>query len=135
MDVGADDAHLITEGWAVSERDGDTTFRWALGDAGLFVPLAHTADLTVQVRLRAFSYPGSAPQLVTIDTGRMTFGPLEVGSDWQVLSVETPAAAWRRGLNRVHLRFSRATRPVDVGAGGDTRTLAAAVDFLRISQR
>lgn len=135
VDVGADDAHLLTDGWAVAERDGDTTFRWAAGDAELFVPLAHTTDLTVQLRARAFNYPGSAPQLVTIDTGLMIFGPLEVGSDWQVLSVETPAAAWRRGINRVHLRFSRSTRPVDVGVGGDTRRLAAAVDFFRVSTR
>lgn len=135
VDIGGADAHLVTDGWAAPERDGDITFRWALGDAEIFVPLAHTADLDVQLRVRAFAFPGSSPQLVTIDTGRATFGPFDVGPDWQTISVATPASAWRRGINRVHLRFARATRPVDVGAGGDTRALAAAVDFLRVNQR
>lgn len=135
VDVGGADAHLVTDGWAVAERDGDTTFRWALGDADLFVPLAHTADLDVQLRVRAFAFPGNPPQRVTIDTGRATFGPFEVGAGWQTISVATPASAWRRGINRVHLRFARATRPVDVGTGADTRALAAAVDFFRVSQR
>jgi hypothetical protein len=135
VDIGGADAVLITDGWAVAERDGDTTFRWALGDAELFVPLAHVANLDVQVRLRAFTFANSAPQTVTIDTGRASFGPFEVGPEWQTISVPTPASAWRRGINRVHLRFARATRPVDVGEGGDVRPLAAAVDFLRVSQR
>ena len=135
VDIGGAAAHLVTDGWAVAERDGDITFRWALGDAEVYVPLARTADLDVQLRVRAFAFPGNPPQLVTIDTGGATFGPFEVGPDWQTISVATPTSAWRRGINRVHLRFARATRPVDVGAGGDTRALAAAVDFLRVSQR
>jgi len=135
VDIGGADAVLITDGWAVAERDGDTTFRWAMGDVELLVPLAHVADLDVRLRVRAFTFANSPIQTVTIDTGRATFGPLEVGPEWQTISVSTPSSAWRRGINRVHLRFARATRPVDVGAGGDVRPLSAAVDFLRVSQR
>jgi hypothetical protein len=135
VDVGSDDGAHVGEGWASAERDGDTTYRWALGDAELLVPLAHAADIEVQVRLRAFTYPGSPPQLMTLDTGRATFGPVEIGADWHVVNITTPASAWRAGVNRVRLRMSRATRPVDVGAGRDSRPLAAAVDYLRVRQR
>ena len=135
VDIGGADGPLVGEGWGAAEREGDTTFRWAAGDAQVLVPLAHTAELTVQLRLRAFSFAGAPIQRVTIETGRETFGPFEVGDTWQVIAIPTPASAWRAGVNHVRLRFERATRPADVGAGGDTRTLAAAVDFLRVSQR
>ena len=42
-------------------------------------------------------------------------------------------AAWRAGVNTLHFRFAYTQRPIDVGAGGDTRPLAAAVDWVRIS--
>ena len=89
----------------------------------------------MQLRLRAFSFGGAGIQRVTVDTGLQTFGPFNVTEAWQVISFPTQAPAWRAGVNHIRLRFELATRPVDVGAGGDTRTLAAAVDFLRVSQR
>ncbi len=135
VDLGGADEPLLGDGWGAPERDGETTFRWALGDAQLRVPLAHASALDVQLRLRAFSFGGAPVQRVTLDTGLETFGPFSVGEEWQVVSIATGASAWRAGVNHVRLRFARATRPVDVGAGGDTRALAAAVDFLRVSQR
>jgi hypothetical protein len=36
-------------------------------------------------------------------------------------------------VNGLELRFGYAQRPADVGLGGDTRPLAAAVDWLRVS--
>jgi hypothetical protein len=135
VDVGSDDAAHMTGAWAVPERDGDTTFRWTLGDAVVRVPLAHAADLDVQLRVRAFSLPGAGPQLLTVDTGKAVFGPFPIGADWQVVRIETLAGAWRSGVNHVHLRVSRSTRPSDTGAGADTRPLGVAVDYLRVSQR
>jgi hypothetical protein len=41
---------------------------------------------------------------------------------------------WRGGVNRVVLQFAGATRPADAGMGGDTRPLAAAVDYLRVQK-
>lgn len=39
------------------------------------------------------------------------------------------------GRQRVELRFAYAQRPIDVGAGGDLRPLAAAVDWVRVAVR
>jgi hypothetical protein len=36
-------------------------------------------------------------------------------------------------VNELELRFVYSQRPIDVGAGGDLRPLAAAVDWVRVS--
>ncbi len=51
---------------------------------------------------------------------------------WQIVQMRTEASEWSSGLNHVSLRFSRGTRPVDLGTGADSRTLSAAIDYLRI---
>jgi hypothetical protein len=135
IDVGGDDALLIGAGWFGPEQDGATTYRWSDAGSELLVPLAHQTALTIQIRLRAFTYVGAPPQLLTIETGRQTFGPFPVAADWDVINIETPADAWRTGLNRVRLRFDYATRPLDVGPGQDGRALAAAVDVFRVTAR
>ena len=53
--------------------------------------------------------------------------------DWQTIECTLDKSAWRAGVNTLQLRFAYAQRPIDVGAGGDTRPLAAAVDWVRMS--
>jgi hypothetical protein len=132
VDLGLDDGALIASGWHAAERDGSTTFRWAEGRASLLVPLDRAAPLRVQVRLRAFAYAGAPGQAVSLVVNDASFGPVPVASDWQVVEWTTPAGAWRGAVNHVSLVFERAARPADVGGGGDTRTLAAAVDYVRV---
>ena len=43
--------------------------------------------------------------------------------------------AWRSGVNTVTLRFEWARRPMEVGVGDDPRPLAAAVDYVRVSEQ
>lgn len=132
VDIGGADAAYLIDGWHGSERDGDRTFRWTDDRARLLVPLDHAAPLLLQLHLRAFEYPGAPAQQLTVDiNGHRMAGPLVTGA-WQRVDVPTDAALWKSGVNRVALQFSRATRPADVGAGGDTRRLAAAIDAVRI---
>ncbi len=135
VDIGEDDTLLVGDGWFVAEREGESTFRWATGAAQLMIPLARVAPLEVQVRARAFNYPGARPQHLSVEIGDTTFGPYAIGIDWQAVHFETPADVWHTGLNRVVLRFSEATTPVSVGLGGDTRALAAAIDVFRVTLR
>jgi hypothetical protein len=135
VDIGTDDTLLLGDGWFVAEQDGVSSFRWATREADVMVPLARTAPLEVQVRARAFQFPGAPPQQLTMHIGGATFGPFAVGPDWQVVTFDTPAQVWRTGLNRVRLVFAEATAPVSVGLGGDTRALAAAVDVVRVTIR
>lgn len=135
IDIGGDDQLWLGDGWFGAERDGDQSFRWSTQESTLLVPLSRVADLTVQVRLRAFAYPGAPPQHVTIHTPAGTFGPLSVGGAWDTVTFDTTSDAWRTGLNRVRLSFATATRPQDVNLGGDGRHLAAAVDVFRVTIR
>jgi len=135
IDIGGDDALVIGEGWFAAERDGDTRFRWAGGDAHLLVPLAKTGTLEVQIRVRAFMYPDAPLQHLLVHTPHGSFGPFPVTGEWEVITFRTPADAWRTGLNRVRLAFTRATTPASVGLGGDERALAAGVDVFRVTLR
>ena len=58
---------------------------------------------------------------------------LPVPPDWQIVECTLSAASWHGGVNALELRFDHAQRPADVGAGGDARPLAAAVDWIRVS--
>jgi len=136
VDVGTDgDEWLLGDGWHAPEREGATTFRWAASPAILRIPLDHAAPLRVQVRLHAFSYPGAPPQTLTISTGGSSGAclPVTVPAAWQTIECTLDASAWRAGVNTLALSFGYAQRPVDVGAGGDARPLAAAVDWVRVS--
>ena len=135
IDIGNDDALALGEGWFGSELDKDETFRWASSEARLLLPLARVAPLEVQVRIRAFTYPGAPVQHVTIHAPGASFGPYGVAGDWQVLTFHTPPAAWHTGLNRVRLEFARATTPGSVGLGNDSRALSAAVSVFRVTIR
>jgi hypothetical protein len=135
IEIGGDDALMLGEGWHAAERDGEATFRWAGRDAQLVVPLAMVAPLDVQIRARAFTYPGAPGQSLRVHTPGGSFGPFPLSGDWQVVTFQTPPEAWRQGLNRVRLEFTRATTPESVGLGGDTRALSAAVGVFRVTIR
>jgi hypothetical protein len=139
VDLGADDEWLLADGWHAAEREGDATFRWAASPAMLRIPLDHAARLRVQIRAHAFAYPGAPPQTLEL---RVNASPAAAGScgglgippGWQIVECLIDADAFRSGVNAVELRFAYVQRPVDVGAGGDTRPLAAAVDWIRVSK-
>jgi hypothetical protein len=133
IDIGADDQLLLREGWMTAEQDGPTTFRWATSPAEAIVPLDHAAPLTVQIRLRAFGYAGAPQQTVAVSINGQAYGPAPIGTAWETIEFTTVEGSWRSGLNRVRLEFAWARRPMDVGAGGDGRVLAAAVDYIRVA--
>ena len=132
IDVGLDDEHVLRDGWHAPERAGEITFRWASGRATLLVPLARTADLRVQLRAQAFNYPGAPPQTASLSVNGVMTDAVAVPPEWTTVIIDVPADRWRSGVNVVELIFGRESRPADVGLGGDTRLLAAAVDYLRV---
>ena len=143
VDVGNEDEWLLGDGWHAPEKDAAATFRWAASPATMRIPLDHAATLRVQVRLHAFAYPGSPAQTLTLSVNGLPAealakagepcSPLPVGPDWQTVECTLDRRAWRAGVNALELKFAYTQRPVDVGAGGDLRPLAAAIDWLRVS--
>jgi hypothetical protein len=134
IDVGADgDDWLLGDGWHAPEHEGAITYRWAAEPAHVRIPLDHAATLRVQIRLHAFLYPGAPPQTVTIAANGRACGALPVPPQWDTIECTLDRPAWRAGVNELALRFSYAQRPADVGVGGDTRPLAAAIDWIRVA--
>jgi hypothetical protein len=134
--IGEGDSWLLGGGWHGAERSGDgTSFRWVAPGATLLLPLDHAAPLTVQVRLHAFGYRGAPPQTVRLTVNGHALERVEIGPDWQVVQIETEAAIWRAGVNRVRFDFAWWARPMDVDIGPDPRPLAAAIDYVRLVKR
>ena len=135
VDIGTDDGWLIEDGWHGAEHDGPITFRWASSPAVLMIPLDHAAALTVQIRLHAFGFPSAPGQTLSLEVNGHTYGPVPLRDSWDTLEFATSADAWRGGVNRVQLQFAWRHTPAEVGLGGDTRPLAAAVDYIRVLAR
>jgi hypothetical protein len=138
VDVGLDDEWLLADGWHAAERDGDATFRWAASPAALRIPLDYASPLRLQIRAHAFAYPGAPPQLAAVhvngsSSSSGTCGALAVPAGWAIVECLLDRSAVRAGVNRFELRFAYTQRPVDLGLGGDTRPLAAAIDWVRVS--
>lgn len=133
IEIGADDDWLIDEGWHAPEREGPLTFRWATANATLLVPLDHADNLRVIVRLHAFGFPDAPEQTMTVVINGHAYGPVSVSPAWHTTEFLAARDVWRAGVNRMQLTFAWERRPSDVGLGGDTRPLAAAIDFLRVA--
>lgn len=132
IEIGSEDALWLEDGWHAPEEGGGLSFRWTEASATLLIPLDHAAPLRVQVRAQAFNYPGATPQTMTAVVNGYRQPPVEVPPEWTAVVVDVEQDAWRAGVNRLTLEFSRGERPSDVGLGGDTRMLAAAVDYVRV---
>jgi hypothetical protein len=132
VDVGLHDEAYLGEGWYQADtlQDG-TTARWSRATAEVLLPLDHPAPLTVQLRVKPFSYPGASLALAARINGRQ-YGPFPLGADWQRVDFPTDASIWRAGVNRVHLVWLGAAVPAAVGIGGDPRELGGMTDYVRI---
>lgn len=132
IDAGGADAWAIEDGWHAPERDGAVTFRWTEQVARMLVPLDKAATLRVQVRCRALSFAGSPAQTLTLAVNSRPQPRVPVKPGWETVDIRVDESHWRSGVNRVELRFAWAARPADVGLGGDGRSLAAQVDYVRV---
>jgi hypothetical protein len=133
VDLGGDDGTWLGAGWYGPEKVAEGTFRWAGARASLDLALDYAAPLHVTVRAMPYSYPGAPLQVMTIEINGVPRDSVTLAPEWTTTEIDVPADAWRRGVNGVVLVFSRATRPVDVTASQDARTLAAAIDWLRVA--
>jgi len=132
VDIGLGDEAYLGDGWYQAETlpDGSTA-RWSRATAEVLLPLDRPAPLTVQLRLRPFSYPGASLNLAARINGRQ-FGPFPLSADWQRVDFPTDASAWTAGVNRLELVWMGAGVPAAVGVNADTRELGGQVDYVRI---
>jgi hypothetical protein len=116
VDVGAAGAEpYLGGGWDVrtDEQPYHATANWAAGRAAeLYLPLDEPKDATLRLAIAPLSYPGAPEQKLTLyvnDAPVLRDHALAPG--WQTVEAAVPAAATRRGPNRVRLEFASAASP------------------------
>jgi hypothetical protein len=124
------------EGWGDDEEVFGAQANWVIGsEAHLFFPVRGAGDRRLALRIAPFAYPGAAQQTLTLTlNGRPIGKSLELGEGWQIVSLRVPHSVLRQGLNVLTLHFAHAVAPVAVLDIPDDRPLAAAVDWLEISE-
>ncbi len=122
--------------WGFSSWEGTNegdTFVWAQSrTARLTLDVdPEGRDLLVRFRAMPMRFPEAPPQTLTLFVNDAKTGSVTLEDGMRVHAVLTPGAAWRRGTNELRLEFAYAEAPKDrIPGGTDTRTLAAAFDWL-----
>ena len=125
----------LTEGWSGFETTaaGDT-FVWARArEARASVLAGAGADRLVRFRAWPFRWEGAPPQTVAVAVNGVQLTKLTLSDGPRVYAATSPAAAWKEGTNVLTFTFAYAEAPQDrIPGTGDTRTLAAAFDWIEI---
>jgi len=128
-DVGAPEgrAHLV-EGFSGDEGPPGMSFAWAVGlRAVISLPRDNPAGgWLLSVHLSPFAGLGS-PQELTVRSGGADLAITTLRPGFQTVQVGIPR---EHSDGPVELLFSGARSPASIGASGDERPLAAAVDWL-----
>ncbi len=119
IDFGIPEARIYQgEGWSWDELLDGSSANWATQEgARFFLPLRESGDHTLHIRAKAFSYPGSPPQRVTVRVNGHSFPSQEVNPGWTDLVLKVPANFLHPGLNEVALDFAYLASPHDVFPG------------------
>ncbi len=128
-------AGALGPGWDGFEKtDAGDTFAWVHGkEARLVVKSGADGDRLVRFRCWPFAIPGGPAQTLSFYVNDRKIDAVQLGGEPRVYTVPTPKEAWRRGVNELKFVFAYAESPKDrVPGATDTRTLAAAFDWLEI---
>jgi hypothetical protein len=133
IDLGISyDEPFVAHGFGGHEVQDAVTYRRARSGALLYVALAQTTPLRVQIRVRGCP----APAAMTVQINGARFGPLPMKAaadadpgGWQTVEFATDANAWRTTVNRVAFQVDRLLS-CDADAEGRP---ALAIDYFRVS--
>ncbi len=119
IDFGTPEARIYQgESWSWNEVLDGSTANWATQKgARFFVPLRESGDYTMRIRAKAFSYPDSPQQRVTVRVNGHSLPSQEVNPGWTDLILQVPASFLHPGLNQVALDFAYLASPQDVFPG------------------
>jgi hypothetical protein len=119
VDLGAGGAEpYVGGGWdyGTAEQPYGATGIWATGTAAdLYLPLDGPQEVTLRLALAPLTYDGARAQEVSINVnGVPVLTGQALASGWQTVQARVPAAATRRGPNRITLDFAWAESPRQV---------------------
>ncbi|MEJ5200206.1 MAG: interleukin-like EMT inducer domain-containing protein, partial [Anaerolineae bacterium] len=116
VDVGAPGAEpYLAGGWDVrtDEQPYNATANWIVGrTAELYLPLDAPQDVVLRLAVAPLGYPGAAQQKLSIRVNDvLVLRDYGMAEGWQTVSATVPAAATRRGPNRIRLELAWAASP------------------------
>jgi len=116
VDVGASGTEpYLGGGWDVrtDEQPYNATANWATDrTAELYLPLDGPKDATLRLAIAPLSYPGAPAQKLNVTINDVpVLHDHALATGWQTVEAKLPAAATRRGPNRVRLEFASAASP------------------------
>lgn len=144
LDIGEpDDDRFLASGWAVRERAGDLSFRWAVtSESSLIVPLRAPVDVRpdsprqpgylLRFRARPYLFPESPTQSIEIRVNGESVATRNLHPEMTEYEVPIPARFLRRNLNVIGLRYGYARSPMELGLSDDTRPLAVQFDYIHL---
>lgn len=114
--------------WGNIEDDGTRTFRWVLSDE-VSIPVPETSQpfTSLMINLRTTEELQHRGQSIDIVRNGRSLKTVPCPTAWTKIHVGLPSLSG----GRILLRFSRRTK--SGSTGGDTRTLAAAIDYIRMA--
>jgi hypothetical protein len=125
----------LLSGWSTFEKtpEGDT-FAWAQArEAAVTVSASGPGDRLIRFRVWPFGWEGAPPQTVTLWVNDVRLETIPLDREPHVYSTTSPGPAWKSGGNVLKFEFAFAEAPKDrIPGGGDSRTLAAAFDWVEI---
>lgn len=122
------------EGFSVPEVGERRSFVWAVGERSrLRFPLERVDSVDLEMRARAFSFPGAPEQRVSVSVNGVAAGVVVLGSATRSHRVALPVGALRAGWNELVLSYAWHRAPREVLPGNeDLRSLAVAYEGLRL---
>ena len=116
----------LGEGWDIrsDEKPYGATANWITNDAAeLYLPLDEQQDITFRIALAPLAYGGANQTLAVMFNDEAVLSGRELAAGWQTVEVRVPAAATRRGANRVRLEFLWSASPREVFPDAASRAL------------
>jgi len=128
VDVGTPGAEpYLGGGWDVrtDEQPYNATANWATDrTAELYLPLDAAKDATLRLSIAPLNYPSAPAQKLTVHVNDVpVLRDHALAPGWQTVEANVPAAATRRGPNRVRLEFASATSPRIVSPDAASRAV------------
>jgi len=137
IDIGGDDEDFLGSGWSYKEREKEgRSYRWSIGDkSSLFACLMEKQDIKISFSAQPFSFPEAPRQEVSLYINRRFINRFIMKDGFQLYSTVVRRKNWRRGINRIDLKYKFSISPQQAVGIPDSRQLAIAIDFFRFSRQ
>lgn len=137
IDIGTSaDRGFLAQGWSGDEiSDENVTFKWADNlTSVLHVNLSKADSLTLEFRAAPFVTPSKKQQQVSLFINGYFVEKVVLTEGWNNYQIKLPRNQIVDGIDELVFKYSYAVSPKEFSTNQDTRTLAVAFDYIKLSK-